>query len=364
MNFKWLKTLAILILLCFSAPTMTKAHNGTSEAYSELTVESNEVVYKLRIDLEELLQVTRPSANSSADILLPQEQLDRLVNESKSVMEQYILSHMIIYADGEPLEGEAADLRLTEVNDRAFAAAELRYTVHSTPQHIALDYNLFFDDVDPAHANYFQMTMDGKTQESVLTYEFRQIELGEMSVVRASKQFLLLGMEHLFTGYDHILFVVALLLAASSVRKILVTVTAFTAAHSLTLLLASLQIFSLPASLVEPVIALSIIYVALNNMLRGPSNHNAWQAFGFGLIHGFGFAGVLSEMKLHTGAFAASLLSFNIGIEIGQLIIVLLLFPLIQFARASRPAIRWSIPALSVVISLFGTFWLVERTLL
>ncbi|WP_246079488.1 HupE/UreJ family protein [Paenibacillus piri] len=154
------------------------------------------------------------------------------------------------------------------------------------------------------------------------------MKIGETSFLMKAKQFLLLGLEHIFTGYDHILFVISLLFGSRTVRHILSLVTAFTIAHSLTLVLATFEIISLPSKLVESAIALSIIYVALQNIFNQDSKHHPLIAFGFGLIHGFGFAGILTEMRLDGAHLATSLLFFNVGIELGQIIIVSLVFHL------------------------------------
>ena len=180
--------------------------------------------------------------------------------------------------------------------------------------------------------------------------------------MQSATQFLLLGLEHIFTGYDHILFVISLLFGAKTFKNILSLVTAFTIAHSITLILATLDIVQLPGRFIESAIALSIIYVALINIFNSDSKHQPWLAFGFGLIHGFGFAGILSEMRLDGSQLATSLLSFNIGIEIGQLIIVSLVFPIILWLRKfTFKPVKWVIPGTSVAILAFGLIWFIER---
>ena len=132
--------------------------------------------------------------------------------------------------------------------------------------------------------------------------------------MQTTKQFIVLGLEHIFTGYDHILFVISLLIGAKTIRHIFTLVTAFTIAHSITLALATFEIILLPSRFVESAIALSIVYIALINIFNKDSKHQPWLAFGFGLIHGFGFAGILSEMKLDTNHMAASL--FHLILEL------------------------------------------------
>src|SRR4030095_3923290 len=131
------------------------------------------------------------------------------------------------------------------------------------------------------------------------------------------KKFIPGGIYHIFTGPDHILFIVGLLLMGGSLLRLLTIVTAFTIAHSVTLSLAALDVVNPPASLIEPAIALSIIYVGIDNLMVGKSGWDvrAWIAFFFGRVHGFGFAGVLREFGLPRQALGWSLFSFNFGVE-------------------------------------------------
>jgi hypothetical protein len=142
-------------------------------------------------------------------------------------------------------------------------------------------------------------------------------------------------------------------------------VTAFTVAHSLTLSLAALAVFTPPARIVEPAIALSIVYVGADNLLaRGGRDVRAWIALGFGLVHGFGFASVLREMELPRRALAWSLFSFNVGVEIGQLLVVLAVASALAALRArSEQAGRRLAVAGSIVVVVAGSVWFVERLL-
>src|SRR5206468_5354320 len=136
-------------------------------------------------------------------------------------------------------------------------------------------------------------------------------------------RFIPAGIHHILIGPDHLLFLIGLLLLGGAVRQLLIVVTAFTVAHSITLSLAALGQVTPPPSVIEPAIALSIVYVGADNLLaRGGRDVRAWIAFAFGFIHGFGFANVLREMELPSRALGWSLFSFNIGVEIGQLLVV------------------------------------------
>jgi hydrogenase/urease accessory protein HupE len=180
-----------------------------------------------------------------------------------------------------------------------------------------------------------------------------------------ARKFVASGIHHILIGPDHLLFLVGLLLLGGSLRQLALVVTAFTLAHSVTLSLAVLDILSPPAWLVEPAIALSIVYVGADNLtVRGGRDMRAWIAFTFGLIHGFGFATVLKEMALPARALGWSLFSFNLGVELGQLAVVLAVATALAAVRArSEAAGRRLAFAGSIVVIAAGTFWFIERVL-
>jgi hypothetical protein len=155
-----------------------------------------------------------------------------------------------------------------------------------------------------------------------------------------------------------------LLLLGGSVLRLLGIVSAFTVGHSLTLSLAALNLVTPPARVVEPAIALSIVYVGADNLLstRGARDGRAWIALFFGLVHGFGFASVLREIGLPPRALGISLFSFNLGVEIGQAVIVILVASLLSFVRSRSPVrARQLVSVGSVIVMLAGTYWFVQR---
>ena len=182
-------------------------------------------------------------------------------------------------------------------------------------------------------------------------------------VLAVMRKFVPAGVNHILIGPDHLLFLVGLLLLGGSTRRLLLVVTAFTAAHSITLSLAALNIIAPPAGVVEPAIALSIVYVGADNlMVRGGRDVRAWIALAFGFIHGFGFANVLREMDLPARALGWSLFSFNVGVEIGQLfVVVAVASALALLRRRSEAAGRRLVFAGSVVVIAAGTFWFIQR---
>lgn len=180
------------------------------------------------------------------------------------------------------------------------------------------------------------------------------------SVWNAVREFIPLGIEHIWTGYDHIAFLLALIVIGLSLKEALKIITAFTVAHSITLLLAAMQIVSLQSRFVESVIALSICYVAVENILKKKVHYRWLIAFGFGLIHGFGFASALQELIVGKANLLLSVLSFNAGVEIGQLTIVCAMLPLLYLLK-KKFELRIITMGASASIFIFGFTWLIER---
>jgi hydrogenase/urease accessory protein HupE len=183
------------------------------------------------------------------------------------------------------------------------------------------------------------------------------------STAGKASSFMTLGIRHILSGYDHLVFLAGLILAACTVRELLVALTAFTAAHSLSLALVVLGGVHAPPSIVEPLIAASIAWVGVENLIRDRRGSRWWVVFGFGLVHGFGFAGALLDLGFGSSAagVALALLSFNIGVETGQLAAAAVMVPVVWAIR-SRPA--WQarlVPACSMLIAIAGGYWLVER---
>lgn len=177
--------------------------------------------------------------------------------------------------------------------------------------------------------------------------------------------FFRLGLGHIWTGYDHLLFLFALLIVCRTFRSVLAIVSSFTIAHSLTLALATLNVVNLPPRLVEPAIAASIVFVALENLWRRgePSRGRLALTFAFGLIHGFGFATVLRDLGVGAAGrnIAMPLFSFNLGVEAGQMAVAAIVLPLLWQLRKHEPFARRSVPVASTLIAVAGLYWLLER---
>ena len=220
---------------------------------------------------------------------------------------------------------------------------------------------------DPQHQTFLNVYEgDALMSQAILDDSQTQYEYfvgspqGRLAVV---SKFVPAGIHHILIGPDHLLFLVGLLLLGGSVRQLLLVVTGFTLAHSITLSLSVLGIVALSGHLVEPAIALSIIYVGVDNvMARGGRDVRVWIALVFGFIHGFGFASVLREMGLPREALGWSLFSFNLGVEVGQLAVVIVVATALLALRSKSAAASQRLAfAGSLVVIAAGTFWFVQR---
>ena len=244
---------------------------------------------------------------------------------------------------------------------------------------LSIDYRLFAG-IDAQHRGLASITVDGRTTSAVLGGEHTRLTLGASDGGRhrgnddgaggwrQAADYLRLGTWHIWTGYDHILFLLSLLLPAvlatgwrPAMADVLRVVTAFTLAHSITLSLAALQLASLPSRLVESAIAASVAVAALNNLWPLVKGKRWLAAFLFGLLHGFGFAGVLADLGLPKGATVTALAAFNIGVELGQLAIVAAFVPMAYAVRRTGIYQQAMVKGGSACIALLAFAWLFER---
>ena len=271
-------------------------------------------------------------------------------------------------------------LQVDEHTDGGYAV--LAWSGRCPQQHgpLSIQYSLLFD-LDTQHRGLLKLDLDGVTHSAVLGPQSGVMQFAEATTAGAQfVQYLWQGVWHIWIGFDHILFLLALLLPAVLLRRrwgrgsgvhgvsrfkdaslsVLAVVTAFTLAHSITLSLAALQIISLPSRLVESAIAASVVFAAANNLV--PMVQGRWlMAFFFGLIHGFGFASVLTELGLPTGALIVSLVGFNLGVELGQLAIVAVFLPLAFVLRHTPFYQRGVLLGGSLAALLVALAWFVER---
>lgn len=228
-----------------------------------------------------------------------------------------------------------------------------------------LAYGLFFD-IDATHRLIGTVDAGRGPEEYLLDRGLNRIEIEADAPASGFVRFgrvLLLGIEHIAIGYDHILFLLALMLTSVRLLPLVSIVTAFTLAHSLTLSLALFGLIDLPSRLVEILIAASIVAVAAENLVRREAGRRWPLAFGFGLVHGLGFYGVLNALDLAKGDAVTTLLGFNLGVEMGQLAIVALAWPLLAWS-ARHAWYGRAVLGASGLILLAGAFWLAQRAFL
>ena len=259
--------------------------------------------------------------------------------------------------------------------DGAYTVLRFRATCAANVTVLGVGYRLFAD-LDPQHKGLVKLEHEGVTSTAIFSPEAARQDLS-LRVAGKLAQFadyVKHGVWHIWIGFDHILFLLSLLLPAvlapgatkqdQSLRAafidVLKVVTAFTLAHSLTLTLASLQVLSLPSRWVESAIAASVVLAAVNNIVPLFRGRRPLAAFAFGLIHGFGFAGVLADLGLPQGALVLSLAGFNAGVELGQLAIVAAFLPLAYLTRRTW-FYRQLMSTGSVAIALIAAVWLFER---
>ena len=289
-----------------------------------------------------------------------------------------VLSRLKIQINGAPAEIKPVDYSRELYNDGPYAAMYFEIALPPSPRLLEVIYGLFFE-FDPSHRGLMRLQTGGNNISAVFrpAQATQQFDLRNLSPSQRFFDFIRLGVWHIWTGIDHILFLLALLLpsvlrwqggaweASSSFRATLIAVlkivTAFTLAHSITLSLAALKIVHLNSRLVETVIALSVAFAAFNNIFALLPDLGWVIAFSFGLIHGFGFANVLSDLGLERGNLAPPLIGFNTGVELGQLAVVALFLPL-AFRLRSLPLYRVGVFKFgSLLILIVAGIWAWQR---
>jgi hydrogenase/urease accessory protein HupE len=297
------------------------------------------------------------------------ESIERLLDpavlrDQDAAIRKLISDRLALTADGRPLtvDSWSAPEPLAE---RQSLRLEGRAQLSQPAGSVAVSTVMF--PYDPQHQTFINV-YEGEelASQAILDVSRTQFEYfagTRQGVLAVVKRFVPSGVHHILIGPDHLLFLVGLLLLGGSMRQLIAVVTAFTIAHSITLSLAALNIFTPPARVVEPAIALSIVYVGADNlMVHGGRDVRAWIAFAFGLIHGFGFANVLREMDLPSRALGWSLFSFNLGVEIGQVFVVVAVASALAALRArSEAAGRRLAVAGSIVVIAAGAYWFIQR---
>lgn len=311
---RWL-LLGFAIVVCVTL-TSARAHNVGTTGYATVTIDGRTARYAMTLP---------------ADVLPASEDLA-----------QAIIRRVSVAADGTACAGvidASQPVSMRSMNVSAVVLYACAGTIRSLRVQDGLEALL-----GPNHHTIADFQWAGGTAQFVFESGSRSAEIAVGPAVAADHggegamsiflSYLHQGVEHILLGYDHLLFVIALILPGGSILSLLAIVTAFTIAHSLTLALAVLGIFSVPGWIVEPVIALSIAYVAFENLYLTNALSRRWGvSFIFGLVHGFGFAGALAEVGLPAGNLATALIGFNLGVEAGQALVVAIVLPLLMVMR-------------------------------
>ena len=303
----------------------------------------------------------------------PESLLDAKFAESKrNAISELVKSRLLLTADGLPIEIDV--LRIEPLADRQALSIELRMetdggqATNAAAKPAALRIQCALFPYDPQHQTFLNLYEEGSlVHQEIFTVDHQMFVYrsgAHQTWLSVIKEFVPAGIFHIFTGPDHVLFIIGLLLMGGSLLRLLSIVTAFTIAHSITLSLAALSVINPSPRIIEPAIALSIVYVGIDNLMVGRTGRDvrAWIAFFFGFVHGFGFAGVLREFGLPREALGWSLFSFNLGVEIGQAFIVIVAaFLLIAIRKRSATVSRRVAIVGSVCVSLAGAYWFIQR---
>ena len=329
-----------LLVLCALVPAVARAH-ALRLSTGDVTVEGRKV--------EAVLQFARVEL----DVVRPEE----------------IAGTVQVSSDGAPCALAGSSVAPAQEDGVAVTA---RWECPAAPGRLRMVLG-FLDRLPEGHLHVALLRLPGVTVQRTARASAPVLEVeAHPGAWAGAGRFLRLGAEHIFQGSDHIAFLIGVLLLGGSFRQLLGIVTAFTLAHSLTLAVATLGWVVPPPRIIEPLIALIIVAVAVENLvsLRDPLSaervraavaHRWRLTFAFGLVHGFGFAGALRALELPRAMLAPSLLTFNLGVELGQVVIVALAWPLLRWLRSVRQVwpvgIRWA----SVLVAGLGVYWLVDR---
>jgi hydrogenase/urease accessory protein HupE len=337
-----MRRLALLLAL---VPVAATAHQA-SVSYSELTVRGASVEGSLRFSLADLRTQTP----------LDPQQLEA------SALRKLLVEPFVVKSGGMLCDLSPGIAKGPDGEDGIAIRAQWRCPGPIETLSVRAG---FIDTLPPGHTHFSRIDFGGEVLQRVAQADDPTFEVSRSrSALREFGRFLRLGIEHIFTGYDHVAFLIGLLLLGGTVRELVKIVTAFTVAHSITLALAALDVFSPSARVVEPLIAASIVFVGVENLwalrrarTEAALRHRWMVTFAFGLVHGFGFASVLRQLELPRALLATGLVSFNLGVECGQVCIVLLALPLLRRLRTWKTFA----PAASACVAVLGAVWLLQR---
>ena len=362
--------LVLAIVLSLSA-TPAVAHKS-SDSYLTITVADAGPSGRWDIALRDLDAALALDADGNGEITWGE------VRARHADIAAYASQRLTLQADDRPCPMSVGEQLIDSHTDGAYTVLPLAFDCPGRPARLTVDYRLFAD-LDPQHRGLLNLQSPAASLAAVFGPD-APTQRFELAAPDRLAQFVDYGREgvwHIWIGFDHVLFLLSLLLPAvlvrrqrqwqaaedfgSSVWDVVRIVTAFTVAHSVTLTLATLGWVSLPSRVVESAIAASVVLAALNNLFPVAVRGRWMAAFGFGLVHGFGFATVLADLALPQGTLVLALLGFNLGVETGQLAIVALFLPLAFALRRTLFYRRGVLAGGSVAIALLAALWFVER---
>lgn len=362
-----------LLLLCAGFLFAWNAHaHKPSDSYLSLAVSGATISGQWDIALRDLDFAIGLDSNGDAAITWSE------VKAKQREIDAYAMSHLALSTAGKVCPAEVFEHLIDDHTDGAYAVLRFRAECTHPVEALQAHYSLFFD-IDPQHKGLLRLEYQGASRTGVFGPDkaTQQFVLSKPSKLAQFSDYFQEGVWHIWIGFDHILFLLALLLPAVVFRvrhewqatvgfkpaflSVLKIVTAFTVAHSITLSLATLGVISLPSRLVESTIAASVVAAALNNVFPLFRERRWAMAFAFGLIHGFGFASVLSDLGLPQDALILALVGFNIGVEAGQLAIVAAFLPMAYLLRGTLIYRRAVLLGGSLLIAAVAAVWLVER---
>lgn len=376
-----LAILGLVLATCGLSGIRTASAHQTSMKQLEVRVAERSLALTLRVTTDDLASaVGRDSTTATRAELLADPGVGPTVTSWVRVSaagEPCALPPIPPAPPAPPAHPGGQAVRIADDGDARFIAVSWRLTCPREITALALDFSTFFL-LDAAHTMVVRVEGQGEPLDTVVGIEDSPLELRLAEPPRSFPRWLHLGLSHIFGGIDHICFVITLLFAAilsrqgaswqlrswrSALRRTAVLITSFSVAHSLTLIAASLGWISLPSRFVETVIAISIGYAAVENSLRPDAPWRWLLTFAFGLVHGLGFASALREL-LPPDRVTLPLLAFNLGVEIGQLVIVAAALPLLlalaHLLRAHRYRFRF-LPISSILLGSLALLWSIER---
>jgi len=274
--------------------------------------------------------------------------------------------------DNQPVKAEEARCRFDESDN---ASVHLSFPVNTCSNMVVRSkwlallqpgHRQFFSLQNPAGDTLAERLLSANSDSVTLHMDAVEAKPAGNSRKNSFADFLLMGVKHIWTGYDHLLFLFGLLIVTRNFGSAVKIITCFTIAHSITLAVATLSLVQISSRVVEPLIAVSIVYVGIENLFRGDDPKGRWLlTFAFGLVHGFGFASVLRELGVgvNGSGIAVPLVSFNLGVELGQVVVAGLVLPVIWHLRGRPLFVRRWVPACSVLIALLGGYWFVQRVM-